>query len=509
MRNVIAFLLPLLAFLRGDGPDLTPVFGRDNAQFARALSRQGFGDLADLFCCKFDAWKEASAEERAAVRSVHLDLKLELAREEQDPLKRKDAIAEVLKAKEEFIAQFPTSPEAEESELSLPDAYRMLGEALTAALEKSNDPAEVTRLREEGGKAFNHAGEVLRARKRALEKKLEDPLLSEHDTEVIRDQRAAVWFNIARTDYFQGLLYNKGDPEFPRRMKAALKTLQDFTLEYDDKLLTFQGYVFQGMCDKNLGATDQALADFDQAIALRELYDAGPDGRFKVTEEIDDVVSWAVLQKVNFLNELGRAADAIAASRNFFAKSPQPEQAQFGLALLAAQADAEFKSGNTKSAGEIAQRLQDLDPNGPWGARGREVLAQMLGGGKGRSMGSGQLLKIADAMVAKNEYEQALRVCVRALDAAAGFDDDSVDVLVYMGAVYGKQDNLLCAVVCFDAAWSGYPKSGRAADALYRAIACYSKLNATEKRSLFARYIEEWCNKLANDYVSSLLVVKI
>ena len=150
MRNVIALLLPLLAFPRGDGPDLTPVFGRDNAQFARALSRQGYGDLADLFCRKFDGWKEASAEECAAVRPVHLDLKLELAREEQDPLKRKDAIAEVLKAKEEFIAQFPTSPEAEESELSLPDAYRMLGEALTAALEKSTDAAEVTRLREEG-----------------------------------------------------------------------------------------------------------------------------------------------------------------------------------------------------------------------------------------------------------------------------------------------------------------------------------------------------------------------
>lgn len=509
MPNVIALLFPLLAAIPGDGPDLTPVFGRDNAQFARALSKQGYSDLADAFCRKFDAWKDASAEERAAVRSVHLDLKLELAREESDPVKRKDAIAEVLKAKEEFIAQYPASPEAEEAELTLPDAYRMLGEALTAALEKTTDPAAAATLREEGGKAFNHASEVLHARKKALEKKLEDPLLSEKDTEAVRDQRAAVWFNMARIDYFQGQLYSKDDPEFARRMKAALKTLQDFNLEYDDKLLTYQGYVFQGLCDRALGSNDQALTDFDQAIALRDLYETGTDGKYKISPEIDDVVSWAVLQKVNFLNELGRSADAIAATRDFFAKSPQPEKAQFGLALLAAQADAAFKSGDTKSAGEIAQRLQDLDPNGPWGARGRDVLAQMLGGTKGRNMGSAQLLRIADALVAKGDFDQALRACVRALDAAKGSDDDACDVLVFMGAIYGKQKDLLAAVVCFDAAWQGYPKGARAPDALYRSISVYSELNAAEKRPLFARYVEERRNKLANDYASSPLAARV
>jgi tetratricopeptide (TPR) repeat protein len=509
MQNVIALLVPLLALFRGDGPDLTPVFGRDNAQFARALSRQGYQDLADVFCRKFDAWKEASAEERAAVRSVHLDLKLELAREESDPLKRKDAIAEVLKAKEEFIAQFPGSPEAEEAELTLPDAYRMLGEAFTSALEKSTDPAAAAKLREEGGKAFNHASEVLRARKKVLEKKLEDPLLAEHETEVVRDQRAAVWFNMARVEYFQSQLYSKDDPEFARRIKAALRTLQDFNLEYDDKLLTYQGYVFQGLCDKALGANDQALTDFDQAIGLRDLYETGADGKYKIAPEIDDVVSWAVLQKVNFLNDLGRGAEAIAASRDFFAKSQQPEKAQFGLALLAAEADAEFKSGDTKSAGEIAQRLQELDPNGPWGARGRDVLAQMLGGAKGgRGMGSAQLLRIADALIAKNDYDQALRACVRALDAASS-DDDGCDVLVYMGAIYGKQGDLLAAVSCFDAAWQGYPKGSRAADALYRSISVYSELNAKEKRPILARYVEERRNKLANDYASSPLAAKI
>jgi tetratricopeptide (TPR) repeat protein len=498
----------------GDGPDLTPIFGRDNAAFARALARQGFGDLADAFCRKFDAWKDASPEEKASVRSVALDLAIEVARQQADPLQRKDAITAVLKQKEEFIAQYPTSPEAEEAELSLPDAYRTLGEALTAALEKTTDPTQSSKLRDEGRAAFNHAEDVLRARKKVLEKKLSDPLLSERETDAVRDQRASVWFNIARVEYFQSQLFAKEDPEFQRRVKSALRTLQDMVLEYEDKLVTYEAYVFTGLCDHALGANDQALADFDQGIALREQYVAGANGKYQIPLEIDDVVSWAVLQKVNALNDAGRSADVIATIKDYYAKSPQPDKALSGLQLLAIQADNELKSGDSKSAGETAQRLEDLDPNGPWGARGREVLAQMLGdsgapGGKARSLGSVQLLKIADALNAKNDTEQALQVCVRALDAAAGDPDGSSDVLIYMGGIYGKVKDLPAAAVCFDTVWQQYPKAARAPEGLYRAIDVYVTINATERRPFYAGLIAERRNKLANEYPTSPLASKV
>jgi tetratricopeptide (TPR) repeat protein len=496
----------------GDGPDLTPIFGRDNAAFARALARQGFGDLADAFCRKFDAWKDASPEEKASVRSVALDLAIDVARQQADPIQRKDAITAVLKQKEEFIAQYPTSPEAEEAELScrrLPDArrgaHRRAGE--------TTDPAQSSKLRDEGRAAFNHAEDVLRARKKVLEKKLSDPLLSERETDAVRDQRASVWFNIARVEYFQSQLFAKEDPEFQRRVKSALRTLQDMVLEYEDKLVTYEAYVFTGLCDHALGANDQALADFDQGIALREQYVAGANGKYQIPLEIDDVVSWAVLQKVNALNDAGRSADVIATIKDYYAKSPQPDKALSGLQLLAIQADNELKSGDSKSAGETAQRLEDLDPNGPWGARGREVLAQMLGdsgapGGKARSLGSVQLLKIADALNAKNDTEQALQVCVRALDAAAG-DPDGSTTLIYMGAIYGKVKDLPAAAVCFDTVWQQYPKAARAPEGLYRAIDAYVTINSTERRPFYAGLIAERRNKLANEYPTSALASRV
>jgi len=514
-RASSSLVLSLLALVApgGDGPDLSPIFGSDNAAFARALARQGFGDLADQFCRKFDAWKDATPEEKASVRSVALDLAIDLARQQPDPIQRKDAISAVLKQKEEFIAQYRASPEAEEAELSLPDAYRSLGEALTAALDKSTDPAQSATLREEGRAAFNHAEEVLRARKKALEKRLSDPVLSEKETDTVRDQRASVWFNIARIEYFQSQLFAKEDPEFKRRIKTTLRTLQDLMLEYEDKLVTYEAYVFTGLCDKALGEADQALADFDMGIALREQFEAGKDGKYQIPLEIDDVVSWAVLQKVNALNEAGRAADVVATIKDYYAKSPQPDQALSGLQLLAIQADAEFKSGDPTSAGETAQRLQDLDPNGPWGARGREVLAQMLGGtdagGRTRSLGSAQLLKIADALVAKNDIDQAVQVCVRALDAAGGDVDAATDALIFMGGIYGKTKDLPAAAVCFDTAWQNWPKAARAAEALYRAIDTYVSINATERRPFYAGLINERRNKLANEYGSSPLASRV
>jgi hypothetical protein len=491
--------------------DLRPVFGRDNAAFARGLFRNGFDQLASDFCAAFVEWNEARPEEKAAVRSVYLDMRLEEARQDSDPVKRKDALSQILKEKEAFIAEYAGSTEAKEAEAAMPDAYRMLGEALVTAIEKVTDPEQAKALREEGSNAFAHVQEVLRKQKRAAEDALSDATLTDEQTDALRDQRATAWFNLARTEYFRAQLYGKEDPERARRLKLTMQTLQEFALEFDDKVLAYNGYVFQGLCEKELGDGDAALASFDQAIGLREAFDLGDDGKYKVSEGIDDVVSWAVLQKVNALTALGRDDEALEAVGDFYSHSPAPERAQFGLALLAARAEAEMRAGATKSAEASAQRLLDLDPNGPWGARGRELLAKSGGatGGGAKKLGSSQLLKIADSAVSKGEYAKALEFGVRALDAARGDSDASVDALIMLGAIHGKQKDWSAAAICFDTAWLLHPKAARTSDALFRAMNCYMQINATEKRPFFAQEIERRKLALANDYPSSPHAAKI
>jgi tetratricopeptide (TPR) repeat protein len=493
--------------------DLRPAFGRDNAAFARGLFHEGFGELANEFCKAFDAWNEASDEERAAVRSVFLDVKLESARSISDVLKRKDELSSILKEKEAFVAKFKGTSEARAAEETLPDSYRLLGETLVAAMEKISDPEQVKALRDEGSKAFAHVQEALRKRKKEVEERLDDATLTDEKTAELREQRAVAWFNLGRTEYFRSQLFGKDDPERTRRLKESLKVFQDFALEFDDKTLCFQGYAFQGLCHKALGELDAAFEQFDAAIALREIYEQA-NGKYKVAPGVDDVVSWAVLQKTTTLAELGRHADAIAAVKDFFDHSVAPNDAQFGFALLAARADAELANGDAKSGAATATKLQELDPDGPWGARGREILAKTIGGGASgatasRKMGSTQLLKIADALVAKGSIAEAQRVCVRALDAAAGDADGSVDVLLMMGAIQGRQKDYAAAAVCFDTAWTLYPKASRAADAVYRALNCYQQLNAAEKKPWHAKDVESRRLKLANEYPTSSYAARI
>jgi len=515
---LLALLLPLQAKPATEEAappplDLSPTFGRDNAAFARGLFQQGYEGMAADFCAAFEKWDKADAAEKAAVRSVWLDLQLDVAMSKSDILERKEILSQLLKEKEKFIADFPGTEEALAAEAGMPESYRLLGETLVVALGKVTDPEQAKALREEGSAAFSHVQDVLRKQKREVEAKLDDPTLTDEATAELRDQRARAWFNFCKSEYFRSQLFGADDPERTRRLKLALKSLQDFALEFDDSVLCFQGYVFQGFCEKALGDAQAGLDHFDTAIALRDEFAVGDDGRIDMPEMVVDVVSWAVLQKATTLAEMNRHADAIAACKDFYATTKAPEGAQYGLAILAAQSEAEIASGDTKAAEVSAQKLQDLDPNGPWGAKGRDVMAKMLGGGAGggavKKLGSSQLLKIADALFNKGEVDQALAACARALDAARGDADGTVDVLMKMGAYYVKQKELPSAAVCFDLAWGGYPKAARAADAVYASMSCFQSINGAEKRPVYAKLIEERRLKLANDYTNSAYAAKI
>ncbi|MSR46845.1 MAG: hypothetical protein EXS13_07260 [Planctomycetes bacterium] len=495
--------------------DLTRTFGRDNAAFARGLFRQGYEGMAADFCAAFEKWDRASADERAGVRSVFLDIQLELAFAEPDLVKRKDLLSKLLKEKEQFIADYPGTTEAKEAEVAMPESYRLLGETLVGALLKVTDPDEAKALREEGSAAFAHVQDVLRKQKREVEAKLDDATLSDEATDELREQRARAWFNLCKSDYFRSQLFGADDPERERRLKQSLSALQDFSMEFDDNVLAYQGNVFQGFCEKSLGNVDAALEHFDATIALIEQYDVGEDGRVDMPDLVDDVVSWAVLQKALALAELKRHEDVIAACKDFYTRTKSPEVAQYGLAVLASQSESEIATGDTKAAGISAQTLQDLNPTGQWGAKGRDVMAKLLGGGSGAGganvskLGSAQLLKIADAMFAKGEIEQALTTCARALDASLGNGDAMVEALMKMGAYYAKQLDYRSAAVAFDSAWMRFPKSARAADAVYASMTCFQTINGAEKRPVFARLIEERRLKLANDYASSAYAAKI
>ena len=497
---------PSEASVRPDGPDMTKLFGRDNAEYARQIFRLGYWDLAEKFCTDFEAWPSGEAAEKAAVRSVYLDLRLEIARDEQNPQKRREAVEQLLKEKEEFIKTYAGTAEASEAEYSLPDAYRMLGEAITDALKKESDGATAVQMRQAGSDAFAHAEQVLRTRRSKIEASLADTEISESASLDLSDQRSIVWYNIARTTFFRAQLFPQGDPARVKFLKDALRSLQDFALEYDDKLVNYEGLIIQGLCDKELGDTKQALIDFDDVIALRDGFEEQGD---PVPQDVEDVISSAVRQKMLFLSEGGNKAEAIDCAKEFFAKSKQPQKAQFGLALLAEQANLELEGGDTAAAQATAAKLEQLDPSGPWGNRGREILGKMVGGQGGMgggSFGAAQLLKIAESLARDRDLEGAIRICASTLDAARGdaaAADTCVAALLIMSACYRGLDDYLASAVVLDEAVRRFPKASRTDEALYQSIQSYLKLNGTDKRAYYRKAVEERRLRIANEFSKS------
>ena len=190
-------------------------------------------------------------------------------------------------------------------------------------------------MREDGLRRFTEAEELIEDRIETLEARAAEGSISASYAE---RQLAIASYGLARTRYFHALLYNDGDPEQEKVLEKAIDGFSNFALDYGDFLQSYEGLVYQGLCDKRLGDTETALDDFDGAIALREGYLTDAQGVYGAPPEAVDIISWAVQEKMRLLNEGNEPAQALAVADDYFKTLPDPLQAARGLAVLFAAA---------------------------------------------------------------------------------------------------------------------------------------------------------------------------
>jgi tetratricopeptide (TPR) repeat protein len=497
-------LIALGAAARAGASDA--ILGRDDAAFARQLLKAGYTDLAERVCKTIEEQSKngkVDPKDVADVQALLLDLDLEVARNEADPMKRKDLIGEVIEKKEAFVKQHADSLQADEIRNNLPDAYRLLGESLTAALQKETDGPKIFRLRTEGENTFKHAEEQLEARFEKLKEAHDADPPMELDIPLM-----AAAYNVPRTYYFHSLLYPADDKKKKDLLEKAIEGFQEFGLDYSDQLLNFESFIYQGLCHKDLGKTKEALLDFDDAIKLRETYRKTPQNQWAMTDDAVAIVASAALQKVLLYNEQKEFAKAIETAQEFAKTTPDPLSTTEGLAILAAQADAQNSSGDAAAASKTAQQLVDADPQGPWGARGREILGKSIsGGGSGaKNLGSERLLRVAETLTANGDYDRAIQVCHEAVEAARGTDEEpnvGTDAFLLIGKIFNKRGMLHEAVVAFDTPAERFPTGDHAADAVFAAVTCYRELGKQEKRPYYTKRVDQRMQLLADKYPKS------
>lgn len=491
--NVRWTLLPfLVAFPTALYAQSPKVLGRDDAEYARKLFENGYTDLAEKLVALIEGGNVAP-KDQANLKALHLAVRLDLAQKETDPYKKKDLLKQILLEKEDLVKQFSGSSAAEDTANTLPDSYSMLGASVLACIAREKDVNLIAQLQTEGQKTFATAEETLQKRIEELKERKDEP--------AIEGTYITALFNLPKTYYFHSLLYPAGDWKKKELLEKATSAFAEFSLDYSDRLLNYEGCIFAGLSFKELGANEDAIKSFDEAIALRELFEKDQKGVYQLDAASADVISKAVLQKVNMQVDTGATKQAIETARDFFATILAPYETTNGLAVLAALGNAQFASGDEKGASETAEKLIEQDGNGPWGQAGREIQRKLVERGGG--FDAAGLYKIAAPFVSRGQGDKALPLLRQAIQAAKNTKEDqatALDCWLLIGTVFNQRGWNLEAALAFDIAAERFPSAEKAPEAVYQALMQYVQLAAAEKKPVFKTRIEERRKTLTTKY---------
>ncbi|MFO1009100.1 MAG: hypothetical protein U1F29_03470 [Planctomycetota bacterium] len=475
-----------------------------DAVFARRLFERGQPDMAEAVCDLLEKSGKLSGAAEVGVKSLHIDLRLELAKKTSDLPKRKDLLKQALADKEDFIKQHQGTSEAEIAALTLPDAYALLGDTLKQMVQKETQPSVIADYQAEGQKVYAEAEERLKTRIEELTKlKDEKEERGEEDTK-LDEQLMGARFNLPRTMYGHAQLYGKD--EFRRKdlLEAAIKLLQEFGLDYTGVVYSYQATILEGQCMKELGQNDAAIQIWAElANSLKEGWETDKAGMFLIGGVECDLVSAALLQKALLLTELNRAQEAVPEIKEFFAKYTGAYEAYSGMALLAQLGEMQLAAGDADGASKTAQKLIDLDGNGPWGGSGRVLQDKVLGKGGGGNFGADKLLQLAGTQFQRRNEKRALELCRQAIADAKGDPAQSkagLAAFLLMGDIFRAREWYHEATLAYDAGAERYPKEADAPEAVYKALQCLTEINKWEKRPYFKRKIDEHMRTLTTLY---------
>jgi tetratricopeptide (TPR) repeat protein len=476
------------------------VLGRDDAAFARSLYRNGFADLAEGLCKTIEKKGGLSPEAKVGVTALHLDLRFDLAQKETDVTKRKELLKAILDEKEELVRQYPGMKEGVEAAETLPDVYRALGETITVAVQKTSDVAQVAQLQREGEQIYAQAEEKLKQRISELE--------PDHSSTSAERLYMSYRYNLPRTYYYHSLLYPAGEFRKKQLLEQAVEGFQQFGLDYQDNLLYYDGLIFEGLAAKDLDKKQDAIASFDEAIGVSQAFVNPKTNKVELSLEAADVISRAALQKVLLQTEMKDYAGATATAKAFLEVVPEPAQTTggLGLAVIAAQAEAELASGDTKSAADTAAKLVSMDEKGRWGEKGREIQAKLIGQSTG-DIDAGAILKIAAQRLSRGDDITAIRIAHQGIDAAKGSPKEanvSCEGYLLIGSAFANRGPgwSFEASQAFDTAYKSWPKAEKAPEAVYQAMITYSRLYSLDKRPWFKKRTDDAAKVLTTEYAA-------
>lgn len=517
-RSHARWLAPLVAALALAGSAAAQhdekILSKDDLEFARALQLAGYTDMADRLLEAFKKVKGGSGEVALETEIFTLKRQEEDARKLLDPVQRATALGQVVEATEKFVRDHAGTEQATDLQDDLPGLYQSVGEIIASALAKDPNSPEAKDLRARGTAMFERALDALRAQVETLtaaREKHKELKPDEPDTKLEYDYMVAL-YSQARTYYFSALVMDPTSLARKDPLQKALAILGDFELSFGDQLTCFEGYIYAGLCDIELGDLDRAVQDFDYAIRLRESYGADARGVYEMDVYAANIVSSAVLQKMLLLiNKKNDVPGAIAVAEDFLKTTPEPTKTMRGLAVLVQLAEAYKTLGDDKNVELVAKRLIDADPHGLAGARGREL----LGSGGSGSLGASDTLKLANETWGRGDLPRAVELAQEAGVLARGTAQEA-DLGTQAAKLLGEilsdtrwpSPFYYEATAVWDSAANRYPAGANAPECLHKAIQGYLQLLKLEQRNYFKTQARARMTELTKRYPKSSYAAK-
>jgi len=351
------------------------VLGRDDVEFAEALSENDFVDLAERLLPLIEARGDSTTS--AAYREVRLDVEKAAACKIDDPILRRDALTAVLYRSERFVDDFRDAPEAVRVGDAVADVCFELGETIAAAIRRTNAESTAEALRTEGDSVLERTEQWIAWRIEPLQAR--ESQLDEDESARLVAQR----FGGAMTLYAHALLFESGSA---KRLDLDARALAGFeTYDVADSVSSpelirdYYACLYAGLCLSELGKTKESVESFDKVIALRRSWGDADEktGVYPVPSDARDVVDligYAVREKVRTLIEAGKTTDAIAAGKDYFATMPRPFESSISMVLAKTLGEEQIAGGDANGGNETARRMIGEDPDGVGGQWGRELI---------------------------------------------------------------------------------------------------------------------------------------
>jgi tetratricopeptide (TPR) repeat protein len=290
----------------------------DTGELAEALIAQGWPDLAEDLLARAARDRPLTWSEEATTASAHLATLETAAKGIEDPFWRKEALLDLLAQTDTFVGRFEGTPAADTRKSEIPQLVTDIAEAIVDAIRRSQDAGATEVLQTQAESVFARAEKEVKARIDLL-------AAAENRDEDQEWALMAVRYDHARLLYLHATVLPRDSARREELCTAALREYEEFDLDYTDTIFNVYADIDMGLCLRELGKNDAALAKFDRAIAVRESW--GPRDpttkRFPIpSQDVVDLVGYAMLEKARLLSDLGRAEEAAEVNQDRLTSLP-------------------------------------------------------------------------------------------------------------------------------------------------------------------------------------------